>query len=237
MIQNIKNIIVEVLADLESCFNRASYFINTASSPKGELIFFLLSILVLFTLTLRSADEANFCFNLSKIIFVSIATFLVFCLSDTFWFLIKKAQIYKWNIKNKKNIKMLIEQIGNKKYPDIDREHIEVKILSIANFNTEGYKYHAKRNAVEVGFILLVLLFTFPSFFIYNIALFCGMFIYIFLYEEESFDHIYSDIAYLIYYIEILYRENPKNCKKFIIKNRNHKIRELRTIFNLISKV
>lgn len=235
MFQWIKTTFTEVEGDFNSCLNRAIYFISNSSS-KSELLFFTSAIIILLFIIFHSNSEAGFYLNLSKILFVSIASFFVFCLSDCFWFLIKKAQLYKLNIRNRKNIASLIKRMHDEKVFDNENNHIEAKILMTAIFNSEGYKYHAKRNAVEICLILLILLFTFPLFFLFNLALFCVMFVYVFLYEQQSVNQVFDDIGSLIFLIDKSYKNNPKECEKFIINNSNQEIRDLRMLYYAVSK-
>lgn len=230
----IENIVSEVKGDISSCFNRASYFVNNSTS-KGEKIFFLFVIVVFLIILFNSENEASFYLNSVRIILISATTFILLCLSDTFWFLLKKVQVYNLNIKNRKNINSLFKELAGKE--DLDYNNYQSAVQSITRFYSKDYKYHAKRNLIEISLILLFLLFTFPTFFIFNLALFCGMFVYVFLYEQQSVNQAFEDISDLLSLINKMHKKSPEQCKSYILSNSLQEIKDLKILYNTVVRI
>lgn len=231
--QQIKSIAFDVVDDLESCLNRAKGLLYY-SSTKDKKIFLAMAAIILLIILFHSHSESSFYLNLMKVLFISFVSFLIMVLSDTFWFLIKKKAMYKWNIKNK-NIATLLIRAG-KNEEKLNSKNINAEILTTALFYSQEYKYHAKRNGFEICLILLLLFFTFPSFVLFNIALFCAMFVYVFLYEQQSVEQVFDDISSLILLIGMSYKNNSKACEKFIINNNKQEIRDLKMLYDVVLK-
>lgn len=234
LLQKTKTTFFDVVYDFWSSIIHANDLI-IYSSNKSIIIFTLVVLLVFFALIFNSNSQVGFYTNFLRVLLVSFATFFVFCLSDYFWFLIKRNAIYKWNIKHKKRINILLERKRKEKSLD-EKINFEKEIISTATLNSKDYKYHAKRYAIEICFLLFILLYIDPLFFVFNLFLFCGMFIYIFLYEEQSVDQAFDGISTLLYCIDSFNRENPEKCKRLILNNERKEIRELINLYKAVLK-
>ncbi|OGH17149.1 MAG: hypothetical protein A2869_01930 [Candidatus Levybacteria bacterium RIFCSPHIGHO2_01_FULL_40_58] len=232
IILQIGRISLDLISDLESCLNRAKYLLSY-SSAKNEKIFLAIATIILLVLIFSSHSKAGFYINLAEVIFISLASFFIFVSSDTFWFLRKKVDLYKLNIRNKKNILTLIQGVKNDESRSVEGD-IEEQIRSIVKFNSIEYKIHARRCAIEISFFLIILLFTFPLFFFFNIALFCAMFVYVYLYEQQSVNQVFDDIASLIFLIGRLHAKNNEKCKRFIKKNKQQEVRDLTRLYGIV---
>ena len=234
MFQKIKDTFFDVVSDFKSSiFHVNDLLIH--SQDKHFKIFFAFVILLLLMITFRSESKSTFYINLFMVIFVSLISYFIFCLSDYFWFLIKKKKVYTANIKYKKNINICIKRLPLSS--NVEEDSIEKQILSTVGFYSGGYKVHTNRYGVEIVLLLLILLFTYPSFFLLNIGLFCGMFVYTFIYEQQSSGQAFDDISLLLNCINELHKENPEKCKSFIIKNKQEEVKELKKLYQSVLKI
>ncbi|GEM_PF-4090987 len=234
MLQKIKDTFFHVVSDFKSSiFHVNDLLIH--SQDKHFKMFFALVILILAMITFRSNSQTALYLNLFMVIFVSLISYFIFCLSDYFWFLIKKKVVYTENIKYKKNINFCIKRMPQNS--DIEEDSYEKQILATVGFYSNGYKIHTYRYAAQIVLFLLILLFSYPDFFLLNIAIFCGMFVYTFVYEQESSGHAFNDISLLLNCINELHKENPEKCKSFILKNELEEIKELKMLYQAAIKI
>lgn len=203
------------------------------SSTKNIIIFSISALLVLAFVIFNSESIVGFYISISRVLITIIASYFIFCLSDYFWFLIKRNAIYKWNIKHKNRINILLDRKRKDKSLD-EKINFEEEIIYTATLNSKDYKYHAIRYAVEICFLLFTLLYIDPMLFVFNLFLFCGMFIYIFLYEEQSVDQAFDSISTLLYCIDSFNRDNPEKCKRLIMNNELKEIRELIYLYKAV---
>jgi len=236
MLQQIKTTFLEVISDFKSCINRANYFISNSTKKQLD-IFFAVFIIFLAIVIVISGNKDIFFLNILKIIFVCLITYLIYCISDYFWFLIKKNSIYKiaLTLRNREYIDSLIKktQVPNSNQDKLDPKQ---KIYLVTRFYNKEYKYHAKRYAIEIAILQYVLLFYFPSIFILNLLLFGAMYFYVFIYEHEASFHAIDDIQLLIGNIKRLHEINPKQCKEFIINNDHQEVKDLKKLYNAVIK-
>jgi len=233
ILQQIKYTILEVKDDFESSLNRAKYLLSDSSSRK-EKILLAMAAIILVLLIFRSHSESDFYINLVKIIFITLTSFFIYVSSDTFWFLVKKGQVYKLNIVHRKNIISLTKKVRkDENYKDEGNE--EEKIQAIVEFNTLGYKIHTRRYAIEIAFFLVLLLIVAPWFFLYNIALCCAMFVYVFLYEQQAVNQVFDDIASLVFYIDNLHKKKQNKCKIFILENEHQEVKDLTKLYSIVT--
>lgn len=234
MFQKIKNTFFDLVSDAKSTIFHAKNLLSN-SSTKNIRKFYASVILILIIIIFRSNSLMAFYINFFGALFCSIVSYHIFCLSDYFWFLVRKKQVYALNIKYKKNINLLIKRLPLTS--DTEEDTNEEQILSNVRFYSEGYKVYTNRFAVEIILLLLILLFTYPLFFLLNIAIFCGMFIYAFIYEQESSGQVFGTITLLLNCINELHKEDPEKCKRFIIKNELEEIKDLKMLYQSVIKI
>jgi len=223
----------ELRGDLESCYYRANYFINKSYVIDLKIIFaFVAAFFVL--LILRSGNPTSFLINLINIIIVGLITFLIYCSSDRFWYLINKAQMYKWGILDKKYIKIIVDKL--KEYDEVEPEdkNLKAQILMTTVFNSNGHKKHIYRIGVEILALLWILLIYFPDAFLLNLVIVGAMYFYISFYERGYMGQIIFDLIYLAKLIRLFHKENPKECKTFILKHELKEIRDLKLLYRKI---
>lgn len=234
MLEKIKETYHDVITTFGSCIIHANDLL-IYSSTKDAIIFFVFFIFILAITIFYSSNQAEFYINLLRVLFTIVITYFIFCISDYFWFVIKKKQVYKLNLENKKNINKLLNKIDyNKSAEEVDNEK---QILSIVKFYSEKLKIQATRYAIEISLLLLLLLFINPTLFLFNIILFGGMFFYIFLYEWQSVNQAFDDIEALIYFIDKLNKENPEKCKKFMKESEHEEIKNLSNLYQAVLKI
>lgn len=234
-LEEIKDIFFDVIGDLKSCFIPVND-LAIHSSSKDKKIFLATVILFLTIIIFRSDSKTTFYINLLIFMFFSLVSYFIYCLSDYFWFLIGKKQVYQLNLQNKRNIDTLLKRMLNEKNNN-EKVNFQDEINSIVQFYSCGYKTHAKRYAIEILVFLFILLFTFPLFFLFDLALFFGMFFYVFLCEGQYVNQAFDDIALLLYCINGFYKENPKKCKIFITKSKQEEIKDLNKLYNAVGKI
>lgn len=234
MFKNIKSTFFDLVFETKTIIFHAEDLLFN-SSTKNIRKFYVFVILILAIIIFRSNSLMAFYINLFGALFCSIVSYYIYCLSDYFWFLIKKKQVYALIIKYKKNINLLIKRLPLTS--DIEEDTNEKQILSTVSFYSESYKVHTYRYAVEIILLLLILLFTYPLFFLLNIAIFCGMFIYTFIYEQESSGQVFNDITLLLNSITELHKEDPEKCKRFILNNKKEEIKDLKMLYQAVIKI
>lgn len=223
----------ELKGDLESCYNRANYFIQKSYLLDLRIIVvFVLAFFVL--LLIRSGNPTSFLINLINIIIVSVITFLIYCSSDRFWCLVNKAQLYRNGISDKKYIKMIVDKL--KEYDEVEPEnkHLKAQILMTTVYNADSHKMHIYRIVIEIIILLWILLIFFPDVFLFNLLLVGAMYFYISLYDREYMNQVIFDLIYLAKLIRLFHKENPEDCKSFIL---NHELKEIQDLRLLYRKV
>lgn len=234
MFKNIKSTFFDLVFETKTIIFHAEDLLFN-SSTKNIRKFYIFVILILAIIIFRSNSLMAFYINLFGALFCSIVSYYIYCLSDYFWFLIKKKQVYALIIKYKKNINLLIKRLPLTS--DIEEDTNEKQILSTVSFYSESYKVHTYRYAVEIILLLLILLFTYPLFFLLNIAIFCGMYIYTLIYEQESSGQVFNDITLLLNSITELHKEDPEKCKRFIIDNELEEVKDLKMLYQSVIKI
>lgn len=236
MIRKIKNLFNDIIGDFVSCKNRAVYLLSFSPINK-KFLFATLIAIFLFTI-FRSSSKYEFYLYFIEILFVSFVTFIIFVQSDTYWFLRKKAWSFKLIAKNRKSIQDTIKKIKKLK---LEKEKNPIGAIYVTAYNDlEGYKPHVLRIEIEIIVLLAILFFTFPPFFIFNLALFCMMFFYVAFYESQASTYVWQDIMALTNSVKSLYEDDHEKCRKFILENDSLYVRELgniyRTVSNLVEK-
>lgn len=222
----------DIIGDIGSCWYFANHIIDNPPIDKrvaivGIAVIFLLPFFVI-------SNENGIILYFARVLLASAATFLILTWSNTFWFLMKKSWMYKVQIKNRKSINYYLKDVKNLKVDDAESENPEGALYTISHYNSEGYKYHAVRNAVEVILLLILLLYTMPLFFLFNLGLITLQFFWVMLADNQSSSQVFNDLKKLVFCIHKLYKENPKECKKFIFDNNMESVRELGEIYRTI---
>jgi hypothetical protein len=234
MLRKIRSVFFDVIHDFWSCIYHA-HDLLIDSSTKSVVIFFILVVLAFFATVFNSNNQAEFYINFLKIIFVSVVTYFIFCLSDYFWFLKNKFYLYDKCINNKKYMKIALK---NAKTIDNLKADLDIKgqLWFTVFYYSNGWQRHAKRYLVEICVLLVILFNVAPIFFIYNLIIFAAMYLYVFFYEKQSAAQAFADIFLIINCIKKLNKENPGKCKSYILENKLVEIRELKILYQAILK-
>lgn len=227
VIRKIKNLFNEIKGDFISCKNRAQYLLSFSPIDK-RILFAALIIIFLFTV-FRSSSESEFYLYFLKILFVSVITFINYVQSDTYWFLRKKVWCFKLISNNKKCILDTIKNIQDQK---IEKEKNPIGAIYVTAYSDlEGNKPLITRIQIEIIIVLTILFFTFPAFFVFNVVLFCGMWLHVTFFEHQANQQVWQDILALTNSVKSLYEEDPENCRKFIMENTMLSVRALENIY------
>lgn len=233
MPDKIKAVFLDIVGDFKSSIIHA-HDLLIHSSTKSVIIFFSISLILFFAVVFNSNNQAGFYINFLRILLVSSATYFVFCLSNYFWFLMKRRGYYKTIINHKKKISEFLEAIREKDEALDENANFEEIISYTAKLNSIEYKYHAKRYAIESFIIIFLLGYIDSNFLILNILLFGGMSIYVLLYEPLAYDQGFDDIRMLVYCTDRFSKKHPKKCKKFIMESKLKEIKELKVIYKAV---
>ncbi len=231
ILTTIKRIVLEVAGDLVSCKNRFLMLEGYATN-RHFLVFIFVTLIILGIVIFSSGSQPEFYLNLLKLLLVLLMSFFVYCQSDCFWFLIAKAYLYDYKIKHRRHMKTLMEMANKTSFNETG--NIQGYILLTAFYNSRGYKRHATRYLIEICLMLFMFLYIMPDFFLYNLGIFAAMFVYVFLYEREAISQVFGDIILLINCIRELIKEDPKECRIFILKNNNQEIRDLKKLYKFV---
>lgn len=232
MLNKIKTLFDDLRGDIFSCWNFATVIID--NPPFDKRILGLILAITLVIPIFINPDPSILLFLYAKIFFVTILTFLLLTWSNTFWFLMKKTWMYKIHIKRRKSINMYLKDIKTLKVDDPEAENPEGALHVISHYNSEGYKYHVIRNAIEVALLLLILLFTMPLFFLFNLALFGMQFFYVMIFDNQSSSQVFNDLKTLVFCVHKLHRTNPEDCRKLIFESKMESMRELGAIYRAV---
>jgi len=142
--------------------------------------------------------------------------------------------MYKWGILDKKYIKIIVDKL--KEYDEVEPEdkNLKAQILMTTVFNSNGHKKHIYRIGVEILALLWILLIYFPDAFLLNLVIVGAMYFYISFYERGYMGQIIFDLIYLAKLIRLFHKENPKECKTFILKHELKEIRDLKLLYRKI---
>lgn len=222
----------EIKSDIQYCLYRAQY-IATHASQKNTAIFFLLLLFIIGLAIFYSIDTATFYLNVAKILFISSISFIIFCIADSLWFLFIKDVAYVSTIQSKTSINSHLKK-NIPLHTEINSANAEVILYAITNHHTFNYMMDVKRYLIEILVLLLILLFTFPLFALFNFAL-----LWIFLYVDSNNNDAISEADYeirlVVLCIDTLHRANPKRCKEFINTNQHPGITQLTMLYNSIT--
>lgn len=222
----------DMIGDIISCWNFANQIFDNPPIDKHVA---LLGLALIFIIPLFVVSNQNGIYlYFVRVLSVSLITFAVLTWSNTFWFIMKKTWMYKIHIKKRKSINYYLNNINTLKIEDPEAENPEGALYVISNYNSVGFRKHAFRNAIEVALLLLILLITMPLFFLFNLALFCVQFFYIFIFDNQSSSQVFNDLKTLVFCVHKLYKTNPEDCSKLIFENKMESMRELRTIYRAI---
>lgn len=234
MLNKINVLVDDIIGDIKSCWYFATHIVDNPPIDKRVALIGIAVILI--TPFFVISNENGIILYFAGVLFASITTFIILTWSNTFWFLMKKSWMYKIHIKQRKSINYYLKDINNLKVDDAEVENPEGAPYVISHYNSEGYKYHAIRNAVEVILLLLILLFTMPMFFLFNLALISLQFFYVMIFDNQSSSQVFNDLKTLVFCIHKLYKTNPADCKKLIFENDMESVRNLGAIYRAVEK-
>lgn len=232
MLNKIKTLFDDLRGDIFSCWYFANHIYN--DPPIDKRIALIGTVIILIIPFFVISNENDIFLYFVRVVFASLATFAILTWSNTFWFLMKKTWMYKIHIKRRKSINMYLRDIKTLKVDDPEAENPEGALHVISYYNSEGYKYHAIRNAIEVALLLLILLFTMPLFFLFNLALFGMQFFYVMIFDNQSSSQVFNDLKTLVFCVHKLHRKNPEDCRKLIFESKMESMRELGTIYRAV---
>jgi hypothetical protein len=229
-----KRILSDVFDDIKSCFYHA-YEIITTPSDRNWSKFVILVVIILAILIFKSNDQATFFINLIKYSIICTIIYLIYCISNYYWFLETRSYAYKNTLKNKIFMKKALSLMKK----DNNLENItnyENVIINISSYATIGYTLHAYRYILELFFLFLIMLFIDFYFFIFCFILVFGVYLYVSKYEKGAYNQALSDIGILIYCIKKLNLENPNKCKRFIMENKHQEVKDLKNLYKFSSE-
>lgn len=235
MIQKIKIIFFDVINDFKSTFQHA-HDLLIDSPAKIVILLFLMVLFMLFYTAYGSHSQAEFYVNFSRFLIAGIAIFFVYCLSDYFWFLIKRKTYYKICLSHKKHINLLLKIVAKNNFQEDDSDYERI-ISSTAKDASMGHEYHVIRYAVLIILIAGLVSNIIPDFFLLSILIFGGMFFYVFLCEKQCIGQASENLCILIHNIKLFNKESPKKCKKFIMENEREEIKELQKLYKIVSEI
>lgn len=226
----ILNLPWQIYSDLNSCKHRFFYLWNTSPLLLKIFISFFAVCILLFSLTTSSIGQ--FITYILKMTISGVITFLIFTLSDTFWFLVKKNHMFHTVLSAKRNHAFYVRRLRTQDLGEVDNPIGEIYVR--IHFYAYFVKQETIRIAVEVGILLIVLIILYPYLFVFNVILVGAMYFYVFIYDDESIPQVRYDLARIIQCVEKMYIDNQKECKKFIFENKMPYVRKLDSIYNAI---
>jgi len=228
---SLKRKLIEVIDDLKSCKVRAVMLKN--NSTKLQLIVFIVLSLIIFgVIFFNSTNQVDFYLRMVYTLLIVLITFIVYCLSDYFWFLKNKQYVYEQSIREKELMKDLLKRTNVSLINSelTKQEQIELVINYYAKeINTYTYRYLG-----EIIFLLITLLCINQLLFFFNLMLFFGMFVYDGLYVRGSATQAFSDTILLLSCIKEFNKEDSKKCKKYVLENKKKEIRNLKELYKLV---
>lgn len=234
MLNKINVLVEDVLGDIKSCWYFATHIVD--NPPIDKRIALIGIAVILITPFFVISNENGIILYFARVLFASVTTFIILTWSNTFWFLMKKSWMYKIHTKQRKSINYYLKDIDDLKVDNAEVENPEGALYVISQYNSEGYKYHAIRNAIEVIVLLLILLFTMPLFFLFNLVLISLQFFYVMIFDNQSSSQVFNDLKTLVFCIHKLYKTSPAGCKKLILENEMESVRELGAIYRAVEK-
>ncbi len=229
----IKIKIIEVIDDLKSCKTRA-IMLKDNSTTEQFVVFIVFSLIIFGIILFNSVSQADFYSHTINTLLIVLITFIIYCLSDYFWFLKNKQYVYERNIRETEIIKGLL---GKTNISLINTELTkQVQIQLVTNYYAKEINSYIYRYLGEIICLLIVLLYINQLFFYFNLVLFFGMFVYDALYARGSTTQAFADTILLLSCIKEFNKEDPKKCKKYILENKKKEIRDLKKLYKSILK-
>jgi hypothetical protein len=228
---SIKRKLIEVIDDLKSCKVRA-VMLKDNSTKLQLIVFIVLSLIIFGVIFFNSTNQIDFYSRMVYTLLIVLITFIVYCLSDYFWFLKNKQYVYEQSIRERELMKDLLKRTNVSLINSelTKQEQIELVINYYAKeINTYTYRYLG-----EIIFLLITLLCINQLLFFFNLMLFFGMFVYDGLYVRGSATQAFSDTILLLSCIKEFNKEDPKKCKKYILENKKKEIRNLKELYKLV---
>ena len=229
----IKRKIIEVIDDLKSCKVRA-VMLKETSTTEQFILFIVFSFIIFGIILFNSTNQADFYSHTINTLLIVLITFIIYCLSDYFWFLKNKQYVYERNIRETEFMKDLLDK-ANASLINTELTK-QVQIQLVTNYYAKEINTYIYRYLGEIIFLLIVLLYINQLFFYFNLVLFFGMFVYDALYARGSTTQAFSDIVLLLSCIKEFNKEDPKKCKKYILENKKKEIRDLKKLYKSILK-
>src|ERR1035437_8916590 len=105
----IKRKIIEVIDDLKSCKVRA-VMLKETSTTEQFILFIVFSFIIFGIILFNSTNQADFYSHTINTLLIVLITFIIYCLSDYFWFLKNKQYVYERNIRETEFMKDLLDK-------------------------------------------------------------------------------------------------------------------------------
>ena len=227
----IKRKIIEVIDDIKSCKVRA-IMLKDNSTTEQFVVFIVFSLIIFGIILFNSVSQADFYSHTLNTLLISLITFIIYCISDYFWYSKNKQYTYERSLHETEIINGLLVKTN---ISLIDTKLTkQVQIQLVTNYYAKEINTYIYRYLGEIICLLIVLLCINQLFFYFNLVLFFGMFVYDALYARGSTTQAFADTILLLSCIKEFNKEDPKKCKKYILENKNKEIKNLKELYKLV---
>ena len=105
----IKRKLIEVIDDIKSCKVRAT-MLKDNSTTEQFVVFIVFSLIIFGIILFNSVSQADFYSHTFNTLFISLITFIIYCISDYFWYSKNKQYAYEGSLHETEIIKGLLDK-------------------------------------------------------------------------------------------------------------------------------
>lgn len=230
----LKYLFLNIIHDLKIALSYGLYSsTSTNKINRNATIFLFFSVTLI--LIFKSSNQQDLIINLFSIIVFGLISLFIFWLSLSFWFIYVKTDTYKMALNSKEVIKSIKEKV----YDELEFGFIEDykdAIRQVTYAVSEGYKVDMYRYGLEI-FALLAFLFLYNTYyFISDLIIVGGTFIYSIKFEKEGHLQVFKQISLLMYCLKKLIDIDPGKTKNFIQKSKKIEIRNLTELYYFVKE-
>lgn len=230
VLENIYDIIFDLWGDFRSCRNRAAWLVHYTPAR----VFLILYPFFILGLSDNAHSFLEFTLITLKILFVSVLSFIVFVLSDTFWFLTKKTYVYTKSLNTQEFITFYLNK--NKPVIPQDAEELKAQIQDIQRLHFKDAALRLRNYKIKIVILLLLIFLTSAPFLYFNMAVFIAMMVYKGVYDNEPYEYAFAELLTVTHCVLALYKINPEDCKRFILENENQYMKKLEKVYRVVKK-
>jgi len=224
------SLVRDIWGDISHC--KDLFWVLLSSSQQARIaIYTTLVVLIFFTLWQSYSSKGALIYIL-KVAFSVSASFFIFASTERFLLVAKNTAQFRFMSGNRKYIKKCVDKLQNENRKNPDSPEGALCLLSVSYFKTtESVLW---RLAMEVVILSYILLLYAPLLLLMNIIIVTITTAYFIMYRIDK-ESCYFDFMEVVESIMYMHKINPIQCRKFVLDNSVKEVRQLSTIYSVVS--